>query len=133
MGWPDIIPLQASRAAKDWRALHGTRTAWCDGTPGVARSLWLAGQALEDDNLCQEAVKAIECSLRRPVRLRQINSPTLCHGVAGLLQICLRFAHESESTIVREHIPLLATQLLDAFNPDYPLGFRDSGERKCAY
>lgn len=125
MGWPDAIPLHASRAAKDWHALRSTRTAWCYGTPGVARSLWLAGRALEDDNLCQEAVKAIETVLRRPVSLRQINSPTLCHGVAGLLQICLRFAHESESTIVREHIPLLATQILDAFNPDYPLGFRD--------
>ena len=125
MGWPDAVPLQASSTAKDWRALNGTRTAWCYGTPGVARSLWLAGQALEDDNLCQEAVTAIESVLRRPVELRQINSPTLCHGVAGLLQICLRFAHESESTIVREHIPLLAKQLLDAFNPDYLLGFRD--------
>ena len=125
MGWPDAVPLHASRAAKDWRSLHKTRTAWCYGNPGVARSLWLAGQALEDDNLCQEAVKAIETALRRPVPLRQINSPTLCHGVAGLLQICLRFAHESESTIVREHIPLLATQILDAFNPDFPLGFRD--------
>ncbi len=125
INWPNVVPLQQFQSINDRQPLPGARAAWCYGAPGVARSLWLAGQALEDASLCQVAIDAIEAVLRRPIPVRRIDSSTLCHGVAGLLQICLRFAHESESSIIRQHIPLLVNQLLEAFNPDYALGFRD--------
>ena len=123
--WPNMVPFESASNADAWKSLPPTRSAWCYGAPGVSRALWLAGQALEDDNLLHVAVEAIESVLRKPVSQRHIPSPHICHGTAGLLQICLRFAHESESALVKEHIPILVEQILDVFDPAFSLGFRD--------
>jgi lantibiotic biosynthesis protein len=124
--WPDSIPLEVAGEAHEWQRLSPTRAAWCYGAPGVARSLWLAGYALEDEAVRARGVEAIESALRRQIAQRDIFSPILCHGTAGLLHICLRFAHECESTLAREQIPVLVKQILDAFNPSFPLGFRNT-------
>ena len=123
--WSDVVPLEHSHSAEAWQTLSPARTAWCYGTPGIARALWLAGKALEDALLCQTAIEAMEAVLRRPIAERRINSPTVCHGIAGLLAICLRFAQEIDNTTIREQIPVLVSQIMSHYNPDFPLGFRD--------
>jgi lantibiotic biosynthesis protein len=125
INWPTYVPLPASQSADMWKRLPPARAGWCYGAPGVARALWLTGLALEEPALCKTAVHAIEAVLQRPATERRLISPTLCHGIAGLLAICLRFAQETESSIIRDYIPLLVEQILDLFNPDFPLGFRD--------
>ena len=125
VNWPAAIPFEVATSPAQWPTLPGARTAWCYGTPGVARSLFLAGKALADDHLCQVALDALLAALRRPVSARSIDSPTLCHGVAGLLQICLRFANETRDTTLAEQIPLLVEQILENFDEQSPLGFRD--------
>jgi lantibiotic biosynthesis protein len=127
--WPTNVPRESAASAQLWQQLPPTRSAWCYGAPGIARSLWLAGRALGDRELCERGIEAIEAMLRRPVATRATDAPTLCHGVAGLLQICLRFAHECESDLVKAQIPVLTEQILDAFDPTFPLGFRDIDER----
>jgi hypothetical protein len=128
--WPSSVPLEHSTNIQDWQNLFPTRSAWCYGAPGISRSLWLAGQALDDEHMCQVAVEAIETVLRRPIATRHLPSPHICHGTSGLLQICLRFANECESTLVREQIPVLMHQLLDAFDPASAFGFCDMDEEE---
>ncbi len=123
--WPDSIPLEKAKSAQDWQLLSPTRSGWCYGAPGIARSLWLAGCALQDEELCRKGIEAIEATLRKPIPRRSTPAPTLCHGMAGLLHICLRFAHECESELVRAHIPILTEQILATFDASFPLGFRD--------
>jgi lantibiotic modifying enzyme len=125
INWPDVVPLPASFTARHWKQLPPARAGWCYGAPGIARALWLTGAALESASLRQTAIEALEAVLRRPIAERRIASPTLCHGIAGLLTICLHFAQEETSTTLAAHIPTLVTQILDLFNPDLPLGFRD--------
>jgi hypothetical protein len=98
--------------------------AWCYGSPGIARSLWLAGEALNRDTYRHLAVAAIEAVLRRPIHARQIDSPTFCHGVAGLTQIVLRFAHDTGLPELAEGARSLVQQLLSLHEPDSLLGFR---------
>lgn len=126
--WTDSVPLEAATASDKWQRLPPTRPAWCYGAPGVARSLWLAGCVLEDEELRRLGVEAIEGVLRRPVAEREIPSPILCHGVAGLLHICLRFAHECTSELVKTHIPILVEQILENFDSSLPLGFRNTDQ-----
>lgn len=128
MDWPASIPLECAARAELWHMLSPTRAAWCYGAPGVARSLWLAGCALEDGALCNMGIEAIEAVLRRLISQRGIPSPNICHGIAGLLLICLRFAYECESTLVKAQIPVLVEQILETFNPVLPLGFRDTDQ-----
>jgi hypothetical protein len=134
--WPIAVPLVQSGdgegklvetfdddADSEW-SLGASRTAWCYGSPGVARSLWLAGQAINRPAYSTLAVEAMEAIYQKPVAERQIDSPTFCHGVAGLLQITLRFAHDTGLTLFRDAALDLSDQLLSLYEPETLLGFR---------
>ncbi|MFD4657790.1 lanthionine synthetase C family protein [Kitasatospora sp. NPDC058444] len=121
--WPDAVPLvDGGRGLRAGRARHPTRSAWCYGSPGIARALWLAGSALGDDGLCDTAVRAMEAVYRRPVRERRIDSPTFCHGVAGLLQVTLRFAEDTALPVFTEAAADLTGQILAHVDPARPMG-----------
>jgi hypothetical protein len=102
-----------------------SRAAWCYGAPGVARALWLAGVARQRSEWRDVAVEAMEAVYRRPVAARHIDSPTLCHGVAGLLQITLRFAHDTRLPVFTEAAIDLFEWLYGAYEPDSLLGYRN--------
>jgi lantibiotic biosynthesis protein len=132
--WPSAIPLQSITvdgrvmlAEADLESSPGgpSRTAWCYGGPGVARALWLAGCALDRDDFKQLAVDAMEAVFRRPISVRMIDSPTFCHGVAGLLAITMRFANETGSPLFLDECQKLTEQILSKFQPDSLLGFRN--------
>lgn len=126
------FPVAASIRTPPGERATPARSAWCYGSPGAARALWLAGVASGRSEYRDLALAAMTAVFERPIPVRQIDSPTLCHGVAGLLQVTLRFARdgagESFSTAAEE----LTAQLLDAHEPDSRFGYRDlkpSGQR----
>jgi lantibiotic biosynthesis protein len=109
-----------------------SRAAWCYGTPGVARALWLAGSATGRAAYRELAVDAMHAVFRRPVAARRIDSPTFCHGVAGLLHVTLRFANDTGLDTFATAVGECIQQLLSAYEPDTPLGYRNlepSGNR----
>jgi lantibiotic biosynthesis protein len=67
----------------------------------------------------------MEAVYRRPIAARQIDSPTFCHGVAGLLQITLRFANDTALPVFTGAAADLIEQLLSAYEPDSVLGYRN--------
>jgi hypothetical protein len=115
VNWPTMVGLGAQRPS---------RAAWCYGSPGVARALWLAGDVLGDAQLRSLAIAGMRAVYDRPLTERQIDSPTFCHGVAGLLQITLRFAHDTGAAVFTDAAADLADQLLAAYDDDSVLGFR---------
>jgi hypothetical protein len=119
VNWPTGVPLDAPDSAAG-----PSRSAWCYGGPGVARALWLAGTALDHPGYQALGVSAMEAIYRRPLLERRIDSPTFCHGVAGLLQITLRFAHDTGLPQFREAAQALTTQLLELEEPGTLLGYR---------
>jgi hypothetical protein len=126
VNWPYSVPLTrdgAPERAAASRAL--SRAAWCYGAPGLARALWLAGVARQRCEWRDLAVEAMEAVYRRPVAARNIDSPTLCHGVAGLLQITLRFAHDTRLPVFTEAANDLFEWLYGAYEPDSLLGYRN--------
>jgi hypothetical protein len=104
-----------------------SRAAWCYGSPGLARALWLAGEALGKSSYQEMAVASMEAVYRRPLNVRGINSPTFCHGLAGLLQITLRFAHDTGLKVFREAAASLVEELLSLYDNSALLGFRSVG------
>jgi hypothetical protein len=119
VNWPTGVALDTPD-----RAEGSSRSAWCYGGPGVARALWLAGVALDQIRIRDLAVQAMEAVYRRPPAARRIDSPTFCHGVAGLLQITLRFAHDTGLPQFQEAARALTRQLLDLREPETLLGYR---------
>lgn len=122
VNWPVVVPLTPNGSPP---APEPSRSAWCYGSPGVARALWLAGKATDQPKFCEQAVEAMEAVYRRPLRERRIDSPTFCHGVAGLLQITLRFAHDTGRSLFAEAAGMLSEQLLALYEPDTLLGYRN--------
>jgi hypothetical protein len=67
----------------------------------------------------------LEAALRRPASERRIDSPTFCHGIAGLLQTTLRFANDLDSDHFRCAGNALLQQILARYSPDLLLGLRN--------
>lgn len=132
VNWPIAVPL-IDRGREHGGADHEregsdnapSRTAWCYGAPGIARALWFAGQALKDASHCELAQAAMEAVYRRPLSARRIDSPTFCHGVAGLQQITLRFAHDCGGALFVDAARALHQQIVDAYEPESLLGYRN--------
>ncbi|MFZ5818124.1 MAG: lanthionine synthetase C family protein [Bacillota bacterium] len=101
------------------------RAAWCYGTPGAARSLWLGGKALGEERLCGAAVDSLVDCLHRPVETWNIDSPTFCHGKAGLLQITRRMFQDSGDPRLTVHVDRLTQMLLQGHAPTARFGFPD--------
>jgi hypothetical protein len=124
VNWPGVVPVPGGTDGhpKGYQP-RPSRAAWCYGSPGVARSLWLAGVAVDDPALRRLAVEAMTAVYRRPVSQRGIDSPTFCHGVAGLLQITLRFLHDTGPAPFAAAAQVLLDQLMAAYEPDRLLAY----------
>jgi hypothetical protein len=131
INWPYGIPLGAGGSAPVQPGSHGpssepARAGWCYGSPGVARSLYLAGQALGQPELCAIGVQAIDSALARPPQARRLSSMNLCHGHAGLLHIALRFQQQVPRETRRRAIRELTASILQHHAPDSLLGYHDA-------
>ena len=67
--------------------IYKSRASWCYGTPGIARIMYLAGKAMNDQESIDISIKAIEGICNMKVDELMIDSPTICHGYAGLLTV----------------------------------------------
>jgi len=134
INWPNAVALEQGHA-NGYAVLRQcppadapfgpSRAGWCYGAPGIARALWLAGTAIDNQPLCDLAVAAMEAVYRRPVSERRIDSPSFCHGVAGLLQITLRFAADTRAPVFTRAARELVEQILSLYVPDSRLGFQN--------
>jgi hypothetical protein len=126
VNWPYAVSLTSHGLPEPPASNRpGSRAAWCYGAPGVARALWLAGVGRGRSEWRELAIEAMAAVFRRPLTARQINSPTFCHGVAGLLQVTLRFANETRLPMFTDAASNLIEWLLSAHEPDSLMGFRN--------
>ncbi len=99
--------------------------AWCNGTAGIARSLWLAGRALQDSSLSTLALEciseAVQCFRRNPTSV----GPSLCHGLAGLTLVCSHFVQETADPNLADDMRAMTSRLLELFEVDRPFGYRN--------
>ncbi|MFJ5228462.1 lanthionine synthetase LanC family protein [Kitasatospora sp. NPDC088391] len=105
-GWPMTVRVEDAERGRV-PADAPTRAAWCYGTPGAARALFLAGQALDREDWRETAVAELAGALADPAGW-QLEGPGLCHGTGGLLQTVRRTAEESGSAALAAHLPALA-------------------------
>ncbi|MEU4195414.1 lanthionine synthetase C family protein [Kribbella sp. NPDC026611] len=117
--WPDAVSLDGTSPA----GVAG-RAAWCYGAVGVSRSLWLAGTALRRADWRDLAADTIRGIARRPPEQWWLDTPTFCHGRAGLLQVLRRFAADLGDVEVARTASELGAGLEAGFDPDSLLGVR---------
>lgn len=95
--------------------------AWCYGTAGVARSLFLFAKATKNETVEEEAEKIFCFSSR----LGTFSSPTFCHGAAGLLTLTFLMAQETHSSFLKQQVEILKENLLSFYCSESPFGFKD--------
>ena len=123
--WPNAVPLPAGRVGDPRDPVVPARTAWCYGAPGVAAALRLAGEALGHTAHRELAAAGLSAALARSDEARRIDSPSFCHGQAGLLAIASSFARATGDAGSRRAVAAMAARLVDRFDPAAPLGYRD--------
>src|SRR5262249_27817076 len=117
--WPHGISLVPT--------VHPTGPAqagWCYGSPGVASTLCLAGRALGRQAYIDFAVAAMEAVFQRPSTARCLETPSFCHGLAGLLHIAARFTNLYPTPAITRGTAELFDQLAAMFDASTPFGFR---------
>ncbi|PKV89744.1 lanthionine synthetase C family protein [Streptomyces sp. TLI_146] len=88
-----------------------TRAAWCYGSPGVARALFLAGRALGEPAWRGTAARSLHAALARPAATRALEGAGLCHGTGGLLHIAALVAYEAADEELTARLPALAAEV----------------------
>ncbi len=121
--WPGSVSFEEEVSSQP-KASVVSRDAWCYGTPGVARSLYLAGQALQDESLKQFALTSFLSIFASKEEEWQIPCPTFCHGISGLLLIAQLMARDSQSIAVEENVSKLRTLLLSHHSSSALFGFK---------
>lgn len=101
------------------------RDAWCYGTPGVVSSLFLAGKALQNNELKDFAVQSLKSVFDRNQEKWNLPGPTFCHGISGLLLITHQMALQSEDLDLKEQVNRLKEILMQFYEPQSPFGFKD--------
>lgn len=122
INWPMIIDstILNSRPSTGW-----SRAAWCYGVPGIARSLYLAGRALDNESVCNVGLSGLTSLLLRPRKLWRVFSPNFCHGLSGILQTSLRMYHDTGDMHLITLIQQITEEILSLYSPTAQFGFQD--------
>lgn len=110
--------------AKDELSQHSLE-AWCYGTTGISRILYLAGKALKNKNLQQTSLNAFEDIFRRINIDQFFYTPTFCHGLAGILMITKLMARDTQSQFLENQVHQLEHTLLKFYNSECFFGFEE--------
>lgn len=101
------------------------REAWCYGTPGVIRTLYLAGMALNDKDTMNFAEQTFLSIFNRSYEQWKLAGPTFCHGVSGLFLITYLMAKDTQNDFLWTKVKDLEKILFQFYSEDAPFGFRD--------
>ncbi|MFD3373718.1 MULTISPECIES: lanthionine synthetase C family protein [unclassified Streptomyces] len=102
--WPEWISRSELRRGQSEQT-QPRRPSWCYGTPGLARAQQLAGLALGDTGIQDQAERALAGCLVNEHRLALLTDASLCHGWAGLIQVARRAAQDERGGQLSELLP----------------------------
>lgn len=119
--WPGRIKFEEFIAKSCLSGID--RASWCYGTPGIARAIYLAGKALNNEDYKSLAVKSLSSLLCLPEEFWMLNSPTFCHGYAGLLRITECMYLDTGLEIFLQHCDKLLDKIIDFYEENAPFSF----------
>jgi hypothetical protein len=109
-----------------------SRTAWCYGNPGVARSLQLAAWGFTRPDWAALACELVRSAIKRPPELQGLLAPTFCHGLAGCLAVLLHFATELPDGEWKGAVNDVIERMLAYYKPDSTFGFQNQEKGMAA-
>ena len=101
------------------------RMSWCYGSIGILRSLQLYEQAFPDYRLKREIEDAVISLSKIPCEEYLFDSPTICHGYAGMLVVLNVINQEVKSDVIQKRVLELVDILNNFFSEKNRFGFRN--------
>ena len=101
------------------------RLSWCYGAVAILHSLYLAAQALENQELVFWTLEKAKIFSKISLEYTQLSSPTICHGYAGLLLTFEAFYRDTNDNVFSNIIETLQSKLLALYSPLHKYGFLD--------
>lgn len=105
--------------------IDASRASWCYGTPGIARAIYMAGIAVDDKESKKLSIKAINGLSHMEKEDWQLNSPTICHGYAGLLAVMESMYKNIGDIKYKECVNRLVDIVLTFYEEDSIFGFME--------
>ena len=102
-----------------------SRDAWCYGSPGVSRSLFLAGKSLRNEDFIKASQQTLQSVFRRSDEEWGLDSPTFCHGLSGLLHITEIMNQSLGTNPFEKEIVRLRNMIIETYDENHPFGFQD--------
>jgi hypothetical protein len=130
--WPYYLSFDEEIGARPVDGARPTRPSWCYGTPGIARALQLAAQALDEPAWANMAVASMHAALARSQGEGQLTEPSICHGLAGLLLATRLIADDSGDRQLCAAAVALADELVTYVDERAPHGVRVGNRSRAA-
>lgn len=102
---------------------NGSRAAWCYGTPGVARAMYLAGKVVGNQEYIDVSLKALDDIFKLERNEWGLYSPTFCHGYAGLLHILNLIYIDTNELRFKKYMMELLDMIFDKYDEGADFGF----------
>jgi lantibiotic biosynthesis protein len=123
--WMNRVDFEEELLGIEPKNMDSSMEGWCYGTPGVSRTLYLAGKALGDKNLEKLALESFLGVFQRIDLKTAFITPTFCHGTAGLLTITGLMARDTASIELKKRVSDLENEVLSHYHSNYQFGFKD--------
>ncbi|MFI8929107.1 lanthionine synthetase C family protein [Streptomyces sp. NPDC053474] len=121
--WPRMVTLTQDRDRSLPVPRNPRMASWCYGTPGIARSLQLAGQAFGVRHWSDTATAAVHRLLTAPRSAWTLDDYGLCHGYAGLLHTVRRTAADARDPRLVTLADSLADDIVRACRTETVYGY----------
>jgi len=127
--WPQWLTRDDLRTGTLVSQAHPGRPSWCYGAVGITRALQLAAEATGQESHQKAAELALVANLTDH-HLDRLDTPGLCHGLAGVYQTAYRAAQDAQLPLIAERLPAIAARL-DTCSSDGPDGMLTGAAGVC--
>ncbi|WP_160675916.1 lanthionine synthetase C family protein [Clostridium sp. C8-1-8] len=109
--WPSILSIDDYLNNK-FNDYNLDDYGWCYGVTGVARAMYLGGQALNDPTYIELAIDTFK---QVSINLERVNMSTyiICHGYSGVLVILNEMYEDTKVEAIKEAADVIVNKILE--------------------
>lgn len=123
--WPNRISFDEEILGQQNELSDCSVEAWCYGSPGICRMLFLAGKALKEQEIQRQAQNIFFTLFDRDDFKQTYYTPTFCHGLAGMLTLTKLMVRDSSNKEYNKKIKEIEDKLFSYYNPQSNFGFKN--------
>ena len=121
--WPGMLSVDNIDSQNGVKG--NRRMSWCYGSISILWALYLYGQSVSNTDLSTKAFASIEHIALLSSKDCLLVSPTICHGLAGLLSVLTVANAARGSTILKGRMVELCGEITGLFDPSFDYGFQN--------